>query len=46
LHLTLREDLGPWYSRLPQFLRNFTKGGTIVVSEGYVLAKKKLYRSH
>jgi hypothetical protein len=46
LHLTLREDLAPWYSRLPQILRNLTKGGTIVVSPVYTIAKKKLYRSH
>ncbi|ODN00164.1 Protein charybde [Orchesella cincta] len=46
LHLTLREDLAPWYSRLPQILRNLTKGGTVVVSPAYTIAKKKLYRSH
>jgi len=46
LHLTLKEDPTPWYSRLPQILRNWTKGGTIVVSPGYTIAKKKLYRSH
>jgi len=46
LHLTLREDPTPWYSRLPQILRNLTKGGTIVVSPAYTIAKKKLYRSH
>jgi len=46
LHLTLKEDPAPWYSRLPQILRNWTKGGTIVVSPGYTIAKKKLYRSH
>lgn len=46
LQLTLREDLAPWYSRLPQILRNLTKGGTIVVSPSYTIAKKKLYRSH
>jgi len=46
LHLTLREDLAPWYSRLPQILRNLAKGGTIVVSPAYTIAKKKLYRSH
>jgi hypothetical protein len=46
LQLSLREDLAPWYSRLPQILRNLTKGGTIVVSPAYTIAKKKLYRSH
>jgi len=46
LHLSLREDLAPWYSRLPQILRNLTKGGTIVVSPAYTISKKKLYRSH
>jgi len=46
LHLSLREDLAPWYSRLPQILRNLTKGGTIVVSPAYSISKKKLYRSH
>jgi len=46
LQLTLREDLAPWYSRLPQILRNLTKGGTIVVSPLYSIDKKKLYRSH
>jgi len=46
LHLTLREDLAPWYNRLPTILRNLTKGGAIVVSPAYTIAKKKLYRSH
>lgn len=46
LNVTLKEDLAPWYSRirLPQILRNLTKGGTIVVSPAYTVAKKKLYR--
>jgi hypothetical protein len=68
LHLTLKEDPAPWYSRLPQILRfvfsgifhsqhelifsffflcrSWTKGKAIVISPGYTLAKKKLYRTH
>ncbi|OXA43807.1 protein charybde [Folsomia candida] len=46
LHLTLKEEEAPWYEkRLPQFIRSWTKGRTIVVGEGYTLAKRKLYRS-
>jgi hypothetical protein len=46
LNLLLREESSPWYSRLPQILRNLTKGGTIVISSDYEISKKKLYRSH
>lgn len=45
LHLTLREEEAPWYSRLPKILRNWTKGRTLIVGAGYTLAKRKLYRS-
>jgi len=48
LNVTLKEENQSWYSRfrLPQILRNLTRGGTIVVSPAYTIQKKKLYRSH
>ncbi|CAH0391275.1 unnamed protein product [Bemisia tabaci] len=46
IHLTLRQDLkASWKSMLPQFIKNFTKGGTIVISGSFSLQRKKLYRS-
>ncbi|KAF5288448.1 hypothetical protein FQR65_LT02100 [Abscondita terminalis] len=46
LYLTLKQASGGWNSFLPQFLKNLTRGGTIVVSPAYVLSKNKLYRSY
>ncbi|KAK9883804.1 hypothetical protein WA026_001998 [Henosepilachna vigintioctopunctata] len=43
LHLTLRQHNTGWHF-LPQFLRNLTRGGTVVISPAYTLNKKKLYR--
>ncbi|XP_063243487.1 protein charybde-like isoform X2 [Bacillus rossius redtenbacheri] len=45
LFLTLKQDATSWHSLLPQFLKNLTRGGTIVISPGFTLEKKKLYRS-
>ncbi|KAJ8959215.1 hypothetical protein NQ318_022477 [Aromia moschata] len=45
LYLTLRQSSTGWHF-LPQFIRNLTRGGTIVVSPAYTLSKKKLYRSY
>ncbi|XP_044758777.1 protein charybde-like [Coccinella septempunctata] len=44
LHLTLKQNNTRW-TFLPQFLRNLTRGGTIVVSPAYTISKKKLYRT-
>lgn len=44
LSLTLKQNASGW-SFLPQFLRNFTRGGTVVISPAYTLSKKKLYRT-
>ncbi|KAJ9591960.1 hypothetical protein L9F63_001472 [Diploptera punctata] len=46
LSLTLKQDSSTWHSLLPQFLKNLTKGGTIMISQGFTLEKKKLYRSY
>ncbi|KAK6626633.1 hypothetical protein RUM43_003577 [Polyplax serrata] len=46
LYLTLKQDSSSWHSLLPQFLKNLTRGGTIVISPGFTLEKKKLYRSY
>ncbi|XP_068082851.1 protein charybde-like [Anabrus simplex] len=46
LYLTLKQDSSSWHSLLPQFLKNLTRGGTIKISQGFVLEKKKLYRSY
>ncbi|PSN58152.1 hypothetical protein C0J52_01043 [Blattella germanica] len=46
LFLTLKQDSSSWHSLLPQFLKNLTKGGTIMISQGFTLEKKKLYRSY
>ncbi|XP_008468653.2 protein charybde [Diaphorina citri] len=47
LYLTLRQDFRhSWHSLLPQFLKNLTKGGTIMISRGFTLEKKRLYRTY
>lgn len=46
LYLTLKQDATSWHSLLPQFLKNLTRGGTIMISPGFTLEKKKLYRSY
>lgn len=46
LFLTLKQDSSSWHSLLPQFLKNLTRGGTIMISQGFTLEKKKLYRSY
>lgn len=46
LSLTLKRDVSLWSSVLPNFLRNLTRGSTVVLSPGYVLKKNKLYRSY
>ncbi|XP_060522728.1 protein charybde-like [Cylas formicarius] len=45
LYLTLKQNSIGW-NFLPQFLRNLTRGGTVVISPAYTLIKKKLYRSY
>ncbi|XP_066139718.1 protein charybde-like [Euwallacea fornicatus] len=45
LYLTLKQSSTGW-NFLPQFLRNLTRGGTVVLSPAYTLSKKKLYRSY
>lgn len=45
LYLTLKQSSTGW-NFLPQFLRNLTRGGTVVLSRAYTLSKKKLYRSY
>ncbi|KAL3273835.1 hypothetical protein HHI36_015262 [Cryptolaemus montrouzieri] len=44
LHLTLKQNNTGW-NFLPQFLRNLTRSGTVVISSAYTLSKKKLYRT-
>ncbi|KAK9505425.1 hypothetical protein O3M35_009488 [Rhynocoris fuscipes] len=47
--LTLRQDPrsnGSWTNILPQFIKNLTRGGTIMISHSFDLNKKKLYRSY
>lgn len=46
LFLTLKQDSSSWHSILPQFLKNLTRGRTIMISPGFTLEKKKLYRSY
>ncbi|XP_022191088.1 protein charybde isoform X1 [Nilaparvata lugens] len=47
LFLTLTQDAkSTWHSILPQFIKNLTKGGTIMISPAFELEKKKLYRSY
>ncbi|XP_076257857.1 protein charybde-like [Rhynchophorus ferrugineus] len=45
LYLTLKQSSNGW-NFLPHFLRNLTRGGTVVLSPAYTLSKKKLYRSN
>lgn len=45
LYLTLKQSSNGW-NFLPQFIRNLTRGGTVVLSPAYTLSKKKLYRSY
>jgi len=42
LILTLKQDRSGWTSILPQFLKNLTRGGTIMISRDYLLVKNKL----
>jgi len=49
LTLTLKQDprsSASWTNILPQFIKNFTKGGTIMISHTFDITKKKLYRSY
>lgn len=46
LYLTLKQDCSPWHSILPQFLKNFARRGTIMISRDFALNKKKLFRSY
>lgn len=47
LFLTLKQaSRNNWQNMLPQFLKNFTKGGTVIINGGFTLEKKKLYRSY
>jgi hypothetical protein len=45
LYLTIKQDRSGWTSILPQFLKNLTRGGTIMISREYMLVKNKLYYS-
>ncbi|XP_026470540.1 protein charybde-like [Ctenocephalides felis] len=45
LYLTLKQENG-WTDRLPQFLKNLTRGGTVVISPDFTLSKTLLYRSY
>ncbi|CRL07963.1 CLUMA_CG020954, isoform A [Clunio marinus] len=42
LILTLKQDRSGWTSTLPQFLKNLTRGGTIMISREFSLVKNKL----
>ncbi|XP_051158732.1 protein charybde-like [Leptopilina boulardi] len=46
IFLTLKQDHTSWHILIPQFLKNLTRGGTIMISRDFILEKKKLYRSH
>ncbi|XP_043275419.1 protein charybde-like [Venturia canescens] len=46
LYLTLKQDHTSWHILIPQFLKNLTRGGTIMISRDFTLEKKKLYRSY
>lgn len=46
LFLTLKQDATSWHNLLPQFLKNLTRGGTVMISPAFTLSKKKLYRSY
>lgn len=45
IHLHLEHDATNWTSLLPQFLKNLTRGGTIIISPQFTIEKKKLFRS-
>ncbi|KAG7312539.1 hypothetical protein JYU34_002064 [Plutella xylostella] len=45
IHLHLEHDATNWTSMLPQFLKNLTRGGTIIISPQFTISKKKLFRS-
>lgn len=42
LILELKQDKSGWTTFLPQFLKNLTRGGTVMISRDYVLMKNKL----
>lgn len=44
LYLTLKQDHTSWHILL--FLKNLTRGGTIIISKDFMLQKKKLYRPY
>ncbi|KAF7989237.1 hypothetical protein HCN44_007834 [Aphidius gifuensis] len=46
LYLTLKQDHTSWHILLPQFLKNLTRGGTVMISRFFTLEKKKLFRSY
>ncbi|GBP46742.1 Protein charybde [Eumeta japonica] len=45
IHLHLEHDAANWTSMLPQFLKNLTRGGTVIISPRFTITKKKLFRS-
>ncbi|XP_050424141.1 protein charybde-like isoform X1 [Adelges cooleyi] len=45
LFLTLKQDPRNTWSLIPLFIRNLTKGGTIVIDHEFTIEKRKLYRS-
>ncbi|XP_050523929.1 protein charybde-like isoform X2 [Daktulosphaira vitifoliae] len=45
LFLTLKQDPRNTWSLIPLFIRNLTKGGTIVIDQEFTIEKRKLYRS-
>ncbi|GJQ80066.1 hypothetical protein Trydic_g19350 [Trypoxylus dichotomus] len=46
LYLTLKQSITSWNSFIPQFIKNLTRGGTVMISPAYTLSKNKLYRSY
>ncbi|XP_049773708.1 protein charybde-like [Schistocerca cancellata] len=45
LFLTLQQETS-WKTALPQFLKNLTSGGALVLSRDFTLSKKRLFRSY
>lgn len=45
LFLTLQQEVS-WKTALPQFLKNLTSGGALVLSRDFTLSKKRLFRSY
>ncbi|XP_049875868.1 protein charybde-like [Pectinophora gossypiella] len=45
IHIHLEHDSTNWTSLLPQFLKNLTRGGTIIISPQFTIERKKLFRS-